>query len=75
VAKRFGGRLSFCGGIDIQNLLVFGSPRQIKDSVRELIDTLGRPFGGGLIVAPANLVTPEVPLENLRALFEACHQQ
>jgi uroporphyrinogen decarboxylase len=75
VARRFGGQLSFCGGIDIQNLLVFGSPQQIKDDVRRLIDTLGRPFGNGLFVAPANMVTPEVPLENFRALFEACHDQ
>jgi hypothetical protein len=73
MARRFGGHLSFCGGIDIQNLLVFGSPQQIKDEVRRLIDTLGRPFGGGLIVAPANMVTPDVPLENFRALFEATH--
>jgi uroporphyrinogen decarboxylase len=75
VAKRFGRCLSFSGGIDVQNLLVFGSPRQIKDAVRQIIDTLGCPAGGGLIVAPANLVTPEVPLENFRALFEACHQK
>jgi uroporphyrinogen decarboxylase len=73
VAKQFGGRLSFCGGVDIQNLLVFGSPQQIKDAVRRIVDALGRPFGGGLIVAPANMVTPDVPLENFRALFEAAH--
>jgi hypothetical protein len=73
VVKRFGGRLSFCGGVDVQNLLVFGSPQQIKDAVHQLADTLGRPFGGGLIVAPANTTTPDVPLENFRALLEASH--
>ncbi len=73
LGRRFGGHLAFCGGVDIQDLLPFGSPRQIKDSVRRLIDTLGRPFGNSLIVAPANTVTPEVPLENFRALFEASH--
>jgi uroporphyrinogen decarboxylase len=71
LARRFGGRISFCGGIDIQNLLVSGSPQQIKDEVRRLIDTLGTPFGNGLIVAPANTVTPDVPLANFRALCEA----
>lgn len=75
IAEQFGGRLSFCGGIDIQNLLVFGSPQDVKDAVRRLIDTLGTPFGKGLIVAPANMVTPEVPLENFRAMLEAAHNQ
>jgi uroporphyrinogen decarboxylase len=75
VARRFGGHLAFCGGIDIQDLLVFGSPQQVKDGVRRVIDTLGRPFGNSLIVGPANTMTPEIPLENLRAMFEACHNQ
>jgi uroporphyrinogen decarboxylase len=75
LARRFGGQLSFSGGIDIQNLLVSGTPGQIKDAVRRLIDTLGTPFGNGLIVSPANTVTPDVPLENFRALCEAAHNQ
>jgi len=75
LARRFGGQLSFCGGIDIQNLLVSGSPQQIKDAVHRLIDTLGTPFGNGLIVAPANMATPDVPLANFRALCEAAHDQ
>ena len=74
-ARRFGGHLAFCGGIDVQNVLPFGSPQQIKDGVRRLIDTLGRPFGNSLIVAPANTMTPEIPLANFRALFEACHDR
>jgi uroporphyrinogen decarboxylase len=75
LAQRFGGQLAFCGGVDIQDLLVFGSPQKVKDEVRRLIDTLGRPFGNGLIVAPANTMTPEIPLANLRAMFEASHTE
>lgn len=72
VARQFGGRVSFCGGIDDQRLASH-TPGQIRDEVRRTIDTLGSPFGNALIVAPANVMTPEIPLENLRALFEACH--
>jgi hypothetical protein len=43
--------------------------------VRRLIDTLGTPFGNGLVVAPANMATPDVPLANFRALCEAAHNQ
>jgi len=73
LARRYGGRVSFCGGIDLQQLLTGGSPRQVEDGVRQLIDTLGRPFGGGLIVSPANVLTPDIPFENLEALFKAAH--
>jgi len=75
LARRFGGRVSFCGSIDVQSLLPHAKPQEVKDAVRRSIDVLGRPFGNGLILAPTNTITPDVPLENLRAMFEACHQQ
>jgi uroporphyrinogen decarboxylase len=75
LARRYGGRVSFCGGIDLQQLLTSGSPGQVRDGVRQLIDTLGRPFGGGYIVSPANVLTPDIPFDNLEALFEAAHAE
>ena len=74
LARRFGGRISFCGTIDVQRLLPYGSPGEIKDAVRRSRKTLGTPFKDRLILAPTNVITPEVPLENLRAMFEACHE-
>ena len=72
VARRFGGKVAFSGGIDDQRLVSY-TPQQLKDEVRRTIDTLGAPFGGAYLVGPANVMTPEIPIENLRALFEACH--
>ena len=74
LARRFGGRISFCGTIDVQQLLPYSKPQEIKDAIRRSIDVLGRPFGNALILAPTNTITPEVSLENLRAMFEACHE-
>jgi len=74
VAKQFGGRISFCGAIDDQCLATY-NPQEVKDSVRKAIETLGRPFGNGYVVAPANVMVPPVPLDNIQALFEACHGQ
>jgi hypothetical protein len=34
---------------------------------------LGRPYGNAFIMAPANVMTPDVPLENIVALMEAGH--
>lgn len=75
VAQRFGGRVAFNGGISLQQGLSQGTPSQVRDEVCRLIDTLGRPFGGALVVSPSNMMTPEIPLENLRAMFEAAHGQ
>ena len=51
------------------------TPTQVRDEVRRLIDLLGGPYGNAYIVAPSNLLLADVPLANLEALFEACHDQ
>jgi uroporphyrinogen decarboxylase len=73
VAREFGGDICFCGAIDVQHLLPHGTPRQIKDTIRETIEILGQPFGNALILAPANAIGVDTPIANLQALFEACH--
>lgn len=75
VARRFGGRISFQGAINAREMLAGFNPQQVRDMVRRTIDTLARPFGGGLIVAPDNVLTPDLPLANIRAMIEACHER
>jgi uroporphyrinogen decarboxylase len=65
----FGDRLSFHGGIDMQHLLPHGSPEQVRAEVRRYCDALGR--GGGYILAPAHLFQPDVPPENILAVYQA----
>jgi len=47
----------------------FGSLDEVRATVRERIATVGR--GGGLLLAPTHVIEPEVPWENIVALFEA----
>ena len=47
----------------------------MKDEIRATIDLLGSAFGNAYLVAPSNMLTPEIPLENIVAMFEACHEQ
>lgn len=65
----FGDRLSFHGGIDMQHLLPHGSPEQVRAEVRRYCDALGR--GGGYVLAPAHLFQPDVPPENVLAVYQA----
>ena len=74
VARQFGGKVAFSGGIDDQRLEDY-TPQEVKDMVRRTIDTLGRPFGNSYIVAAANSILPSVPLANLEAMIDACHEQ
>ncbi len=72
IARRFGGRISFYGGINVQDMCR-RTPQEVRDEGRRMIDTLGSPFGNAYMVAPANVLTPDIPLENIAALCEACH--
>lgn len=74
VAREFGGKVAFCGGLSDQRI-VTNKPAQVKDEVRKTIDILGHRFKNAYIVAPSNMMTPEIPFENIIALFEACHEQ
>lgn len=65
----FGDRLSFHGGIDMQHLLPHGSPQQVRDEARRYCETLGR--NGGYILGPAHLFQPDVPPENILAVYQA----
>jgi uroporphyrinogen decarboxylase len=65
----FGDCLSFHGGIDMQELLPQGTPDQIEAEVRRYCEVLGA--GGGYILGPAHLFQPDVPPENILALYRA----
>ena len=66
--KRYGDRVTFWGGVDTQHLLPYGSPQEVADGVKRLIDIMAP--GGGFILAAVHNIRPEVPPENLVALFD-----
>lgn len=64
----FGGQTSFCGGVDAQNLLVNGSPDDVRAKVRELREI----FPTGLIISPSHeAILPDIAPANIQALFDA----
>jgi uroporphyrinogen decarboxylase len=74
VAREYGGRIAFAGGLPEQTLPHL-TPAQVRDEVRRTIDLLGGPFGDAYIPAPSNSLLADVPLANLEALFDACHDR
>jgi uroporphyrinogen decarboxylase len=68
LAREFKGRIAFLGGIDTQDLLVNGTPQQVKDEVQRVKDLLGP----RLIVSPSHeALLPNVPPQNVLAMAEA----
>ena len=68
LARDFGGRITFNGGIDTQELLPRATPQQVADETRRIIGILGK--GNGLVLAPSHRFQADVPVENILALYE-----
>ena len=66
--KQFGRDVSFCGGLNTQQLLPRGSPQEVRDEVRRLKDRLGA--GGGFILEPGITVQADCPMENILAMID-----
>ena len=69
IKKKYGNHLAFWGTIGTQTTLPFGTKEEVRQTVKERIETVGK--GGGLLIAPTHLVEPEVPWENIMAMVEA----
>jgi hypothetical protein len=71
--RKFGGRIAFWGGgADTQRTLPFGTPDQVRREVRERIQVFGP--GGGFVFNTIHNVQPQVPVENLLAMFETLRE-
>jgi len=70
IANEYGGRIAFWIGMDVQQLLPFGSPEEVYEGCKKRIETFFR-SGGGLVLAAGNAIMPETPIENITAYLEA----
>jgi len=64
--KALGNHVCIRGSIPIQ-LMCTGTPQEVKDSCKELIDVLGE--GGGFIM-DASMASEDIKSENMRAMIE-----
>jgi uroporphyrinogen decarboxylase len=68
--KQFGKDLVFWGGcVNTREILVKGTPGDVKNDVKKRVKILGR--NGGLIFNQIHNILADVPPENILALFEA----
>jgi len=68
--KEFGADVAFWGGgADTRSVLNHKSPVEVKDHVRANIEILSP--GGGFVFNTIHNILPDVPPENVIAMFEA----
>lgn len=59
------------GGLDVQRLLLFGTPNEVRAHVRRYFEALG---AERYIMAPANSIQPGTPPENIVAAYQTVRE-
>ncbi|HUW14992.1 MAG TPA: uroporphyrinogen decarboxylase family protein [Anaerolineae bacterium] len=66
--REFGDLITFCGAIDTGHVLPYGTSDDVRAEVRRRISDLAP--GGGYILAAVHCIQPDVPPENVVAMFD-----
>ncbi len=67
--KKFGDRITFLAGIDVQHTLIEKNPEEIRKEVRFLIDTFDSQTGG-MCIGAGNGIVSGTPIENIDAFLD-----
>lgn len=69
LAKYFGGRVCFHGGVDVQQVLSVGTPEDVRASIKRYKKAFA---DCGFICAPSHFLQVDSSVENIFALYEEC---
>jgi uroporphyrinogen decarboxylase len=70
--REYGQDLVFCGAVDTQHILPHGTPEEVRQEMKRVIDILGQ--DGGYMVASVHTIMNEVPPENILAMVDATRE-
>jgi len=70
--RKYGSHICLHGSIDTQYVLPQGSPNEVNENIRQMIDIFGS--GGGFILAPCHILLTDVPSENDRSMYETGYE-
>ncbi len=68
IKKEYGNDLCLWGNLDLDRLMSFGTPDEVKKEVRRIIDIANR--DGGFILSTCNTMVGSIPPENVLAMME-----
>jgi uroporphyrinogen decarboxylase len=70
--RRYGSRLTFCGAVDTHRVLPAGTPAEVRQEVRRVLEVMAP--GGGYMVASVHTMMDDVPPENIVAMVAAVEE-
>ncbi len=71
IKRKYGDKLVLHGAVSLQKTLPFGSPEDVKEEVRYLIENCN--VNGGFVLGPSNVLFKEIPPENIVAMYKAVY--
>lgn len=72
--RKYGGKITFLAGFDVQHIICEGTPAQVAAEVAHMKRVFGRPEGR-LLMAAGNGIMPDTPLENIEAMLAAMSRE
>jgi uroporphyrinogen decarboxylase len=69
IYRKYKNKLTFWGGIGVQSVMFDGTPQEVTSKVLETNRLFGE--NGGFLVAPAHILDPAIPWENVVAFIDA----
>ena len=69
---QYGDTIAFWGAVGTQTVFPFGTPDEMRQTIKWLMQTVGK--NGGLLLAPTHVLEPDVPWENIVAFAEAIEE-
>jgi uroporphyrinogen decarboxylase len=67
--QKYGRHITFWGGIDTQHLLPNATPERVYEETRRIIEIFGR--DGGYVLNAVHAIQPDVPVDNILAMYRA----
>lgn len=69
-AAEFGDALTIMAGLDVQRIIPWGTPEEVRAEVRFLLDTFWKAGVGHCILSAGNGINQDCPLESLEAFLD-----
>jgi uroporphyrinogen decarboxylase len=70
IAEKYGGKLTIWAGLDVQQVIPWGTPDEVRAEVRHLMDTFWRRGEGRMLLTAGNGINGDCTLESLEAFFD-----
>ncbi len=73
IVAKYGGQICFWAGFDVQRIIPYGTPDEVRAEVQFMKEVYARP-DGRFIFAAGNGINGDCPLDSLRALYDEAYR-